>query len=156
MPEKEPKVKLQKAIMDALVELVIQDIKLASQNPIPLALIHLAEKCLPIYKRFEHTYLNDDIDYSDTGNKKIKDIENAINKLRNLEVEKVMYTPKTSESVVGQVTVWRYPPVDGFCTILLTAFCDDVLSLTAVPREEIKIRLESAAIGIAPISEEGK
>jgi len=150
MPVEKNKVELKPIIEDSLVELIVQDIQGTKTTPIPLPLAHLAEKCLPIYKRFEKIYNDNGIDYSDTGEKNIKDVEEAIKHLRNLEVEKTSWEDKLRGTMFG----WHYPPVDGSSTILLTEFTDDVLSLTKVPETKIKIRLEKDVIGIAPISSE--
>ena len=146
MIEKE-KVTLQPMVMDSLVELIIQDIQSTKMTPIPLALVHLSEKCLPIYKRFEKVYNDNGINYGEVGEKNIKDVEEAIKHLRNLEVEKTSWEDKLR----GTMFNWHYPPVDGSATILLTEFTDNVISLTKVPEISIKIRLERDVIGISPI-----
>ena len=141
------KVELKNLVMDGLVELHIQDIRSASKDPIPLALIRKAEICKSIYKRNEKVYQDNGIDYSDTGEKNIKDVEEAIIHLRLLEVERTSY----EDRLRGTVFVWHFPPIDGNSTILLTDFTEDVLSLTGVPQTSIRIRLERDVIGISPI-----
>lgn len=143
----EPKVKLEKMIKGSLEQLIALDIMMTKTNFIPLALVRLSEKCLSIYMRNEETYLNHEIDYSDSGYKKIKDVEKAIKKLRNLEVTK-MSTQNPNKEVGGRIITWHYPAINGDATILLSKFTDDVISLTEVSKAEIKIILEETAIGI--------
>lgn len=149
------KVELKPMVKDALQNLVIQDIRTAKE-PIPLPLVRLSEKCISIYIRNEKTYQNHGIDYSlDSGEKNIKDVEGAISILRGLEVEKMIYD-NPNKAIGGQVIHWRYPAVDGDATVLLSRFTDDVLSLTEIPRYEIKIMLERDVIGIAKVGEQGE
>ena len=142
------KVELKAIVEDSLIELIVQDIQSTKTTPIPLPLAHLAEICRAIYKKNEKVYQDNGIDYSDaSGEKNLKDIEEAIVHLRNLEVVKTSY----EDRIRGTVFSWQYPPVDGNSTILLTEFCNGVVSLTRVPKTSIKIRLERDVIGIAPI-----
>lgn len=146
MPEKN-KVELKPMVKDALQNLVIQDIRTA-KDPMPLPLVHLAEKCISIYIRNEETYQDYGIDYSlETGEKNLKDVEEAIKTLRELEVDKYI-SDNPNKAVGGQIIHWHYPPVDGDATILLNRFTDDVLSLTEIPKYEIRIKLEEGVIGI--------
>lgn len=148
MPEKKSKVELKKMVKDSLEELVIQDITMTRKNPIPLSLIRLSEKCIPIYIRNEEIYQNNKIDYSkESGEKNLEDVKDAIKTLRNLEVEKSSYDNPNKE-IGGRIFTWHYPAVNGDATILLSIFTDDVLSLTEISKADIKIRLEASAMGV--------
>lgn len=150
MPKEKSKVELKPITEDSLVELIVQDIQSTKTTPIPLPLAHLAEKCIPIYKRFESIYQEHGIDYSNTGEKNLEDVKEAIIALRLLEVIKTSYEDK----IRGKVFVWNYPPVDGSSCILLVQFTEDIVSLTRVPEKSIEIRLREGVIGVSPIEEE--